>query len=235
MIEQICSSFISLPLYRASGSPQAGSVTRGAGRPENCGQHCLLWIGKKISLIYLGSHDRIKLVIEKIYLSIDIDVSAAFQTTHLFREHIMRIYLDNCCFNRILDDRSYSQIYYERNSVLLILELVEQSIIRLIGSEMLVKEMSDVTDPYKCSVLAMLYGLCSEEIKVTPAILDRAEEIRHSCNIKYKDSIHLACAEAAKVDALLTTDRRLISNCNHIKTYTRVLNPNQWLVEVLYS
>ena len=115
----------------------------------------------------------------------------------------MKIYLDNCCYNRILDDRSYPQIYYERNSVMLILE-------------------------------QMIYKLCSKEVKIDSFILDRAEEIRHSSNIKYKDSIHLACAEAAKVNALLTTDRKFMNNSNRIKTYTKVTSPNQWLLEVLY-
>lgn len=146
----------------------------------------------------------------------------------------MKIYLDNCCYNRILDDRSYSQIYYERNSIMLILELAEQSIVHLVGSEMLVKEMADTQDLYKRSILQIIYSLCSEEIKITPDILDRAEEIRHTSNIKYKDSIHLACAEFANVDTLLTTDRKFSNNCSHIKTYTRVLGPNQWLSEVLY-
>lgn len=146
----------------------------------------------------------------------------------------MKIYLDNCCYNRILDDRSNSQIYYERNSVMLILELIEKEAVELVGSEMLVKEMNDLSDSYKKSVLQMIYGLCSEEIRVTSAILDRAEEIRHCSNIKYKDSIHLACAEAAKADALLTTDKKFINNGNRIKINTRIMNPNQWLLEVLY-
>lgn len=147
----------------------------------------------------------------------------------------MKIYLDNCCYNRLLDDRSYSQIYYERNSIMLILELAEQSSIRLVGSEMLVKEMNETQNIYKRSVLQMVYGLCSEEIKINSQILDRAEVIRHMSNIKYKDSIHLACAEAIKADALLTTDRKFMNNCNRIPIYTKVLNPNQWLLEVLYE
>lgn len=146
----------------------------------------------------------------------------------------MKIYLDNCCYNRILDDRSNSKIYYERNSIMIILELAEKSAIRIIGSEMLIKEMNDTTDTYKKSVLQMLYSLCSEEVKVTKPILDRAECIRHSSNIKYKDSIHLACAEAANTDVLLTTDIKFLNNSNRIKTYTKVMNPNQWLLEVLY-
>lgn len=146
----------------------------------------------------------------------------------------MKIYLDNCCYNRILDDRSNTQIYYERNSVMLILELVEKAAVELVGSEMLVKEMNDLDDIYKRSVIQMMYGLCSEEVKVTGAILDRAEEIRHCSNIKYKDSIHLACAEAARVDALVTTDKKFINSGNKIKIDTRIMNPNQWLSEVLY-
>lgn len=55
----------------------------------------------------------------------------------------MKVYLDNCCYNRLLDDRSYSQIYYERNSIMLILELAEQSAVQIIGSQMLVREMAD--------------------------------------------------------------------------------------------
>lgn len=146
----------------------------------------------------------------------------------------MKIYLDNCCYNRILDDRSNSQIYYERNSVMLILELIEKKAVELVGSEMLVREMNDISDSYKKSVLQMMYELCSEEVRVDSAILDRAELIRHCSNIKYKDSIHLACAEAAKVDALLTTDKKFINNGNRIKINTRIMNPNQWLLEVLY-
>ena len=146
----------------------------------------------------------------------------------------MKIYLDNCCYNRILDDRSNSQIYYERNSVMLILELAEKAAVELVGSEMLVKEMNDIADSYKKSVLQMMYGLCSEEIRVDGSILDRAEEIRHCSNIKYKDSIHLACAETAIVDALLTIDKKFIHNGERIKIDTRIMNPNQWLLEVLY-
>ena len=146
----------------------------------------------------------------------------------------MRIYLDNCCYNRILDDRSNSKIYYERNSIMIILELAEKSAIKIIGSEMLIKEIDDTKDVYKKSVLEMLYSLCSEEIIVDKTILNRAEIIRHSSNIKYKDSIHLACAEAANADVLLTTDIKFMNNSNRIKTYTKVMNPNQYLLEVLY-
>ena len=99
---------------------------------------------------------------------------------------------------------------------------------------MLVKEINDTSNLYKKSVLKLLYSLCKEEIKVNSDILDRAEEIRRDSNIKYKDSIHLACAEEANVDALLTTDRKFLNNCRRIETFVKVMDPSQWLLEVLY-
>lgn len=143
----------------------------------------------------------------------------------------MRIYLDNCCYNRLFDDRSYSNIYYERNSVMLILEMAEHNILKLIGSEMLVREICDTRSDYKRYGLSLAYSLCSEEILVTRKILYRAQEIRNVSNIHYKDSIHLACAEDAHVDVLLTTDRKFMNNCNRIDTYIKVMNPNQWIKE----
>nr|MCR4745768.1 PIN domain-containing protein [Lachnospiraceae bacterium] len=90
----------------------------------------------------------------------------------------MKIYLDNCCFNRVLDDRSYPVIYLERNSVMLILELAENKRLEIIGSDMLKKEISDTPDYFRRERLSLMYSLCSSEIKVTEAIVDRALEIR---------------------------------------------------------
>ncbi|ADL36065.1 hypothetical protein bpr_II126 (plasmid) [Butyrivibrio proteoclasticus B316] len=145
----------------------------------------------------------------------------------------MKIYLDNCCFNRILDDRSYPIIYLERNSVMLILELAEAKRIEIIGSEMLRKEISDTPSYMKREKLALMYSLCSSEIKVTENIVDRAIEIRDNSNIRTKDSIHLACAEAAKADVFLTTDKKFMNNANRIPAKIKVKNPTEWLMEVI--
>ncbi len=57
--------------------------------------------------------------------------------------------MDNCCFNRVVDDRSYPIIYLERNSVMLILELAEDKRIEIVGSQMLKKEIADTPDYVK--------------------------------------------------------------------------------------
>ena len=145
----------------------------------------------------------------------------------------MKVYLDNCCFNRVLDDRSYPIIYLERNSVMLILELAEDKRIEIVGSQMLRKELADTPDYVKRERLSLMYSLCSSEISVTEDIVDRALEIRENSNIRTKDSIHLACAEAACVDVLLTTDKKFMNNANRIPAKVKVMNPTEWLLEVI--
>lgn len=72
------------------------------------------------------------------------------------RKRFSRKNLDNCCYNRLLDDRSCSRIYYERNSVMLILKLAENRKFDLVGSEVLVWEIEDTQDAYRMFVLQMM-------------------------------------------------------------------------------
>ena len=73
---------------------------------------------------------------------------------------------------------------------------------------MLVKEISDTPDAFKRERLELIYSLCSSEVEVTESIIERAYCIREQSNIRTKDSIHLACAECAHVDVLLTVDKK---------------------------
>lgn len=141
--------------------------------------------------------------------------------------------MDNCCFNRMFDDRSYPNVYLEHNSVMLILKLIECGELDLLGSDILRKEISDTPDLAKRKKLQLIYSLNSFEIIVTKDILRRAREIREQSNIRLKDSIHLACAESVNADVLLTTDKKFANNANRIPAKIRVMNPITWLMEVV--
>ena len=145
----------------------------------------------------------------------------------------MKIYMDNCCFNRVFDDRSNPVIYLDRNSVMIILELVEKGVFELCGSQMLLKEILDTPDAMKKARLKLMYTLCSSEIAVTEDIVDRAVLIREQSNIRTKDSIHLACAEYANVDVFLTVDKKFMNNANRIPAKVKVMSPTEWLLEVI--
>ncbi len=108
--------------------------------------------------------------------------------------------------------------------------------IQIIGSQMVAKEIADISDVFRFATLQIVYQeLCSEEVQINNDILDQAEQIRHISNIRYKDCIHLACAEYVNANVLLTTDRKFKNNCKRIDTITKVMNPNEWLWEVLYQ
>lgn len=147
----------------------------------------------------------------------------------------MKIYMDNCCFNRLLDNRKVFQIYYECNSVEIILELVEEKHIKLYGSDILKYEISETPSDYKRERLELMYSLCSSEIKITREIIKRAAEIQEKSNIKHKDSLHLACAESVDVDVFLTVDKKFANNAKRLPSSVRIANPTEFLMEVFYG
>lgn len=147
----------------------------------------------------------------------------------------MKIYMDNCCFNRILDDRTNPRIYFDRNSVMIILELVESGAFELYGSQVLAKEIEDTPNAIKREKLKLMYSLCEEEIQVNESIAERAVEIRNNSNIRTKDSIHLACGEYANVDVFLTVDIKFKNNAKRLPAKIKVMEPTEWLMEVLYN
>ena len=54
--------------------------------------------------------------------------------------------MDNCCFNRIFDDRKNVKNYLERETILIIFELIRNGGFELVGSETLRIEISAIRD-----------------------------------------------------------------------------------------
>ena len=53
----------------------------------------------------------------------------------------MRVYLDNCCYNRPYDDQSYMRIHLETQAKLYIQEMIKEKKIELVNSYMLEYEI----------------------------------------------------------------------------------------------
>ena len=145
----------------------------------------------------------------------------------------MRIYLDNCCYNRPFDDLTQERIHLESEAVLTILNLVQSGKLELIGSDVLRLEMSRMKDPIKRQRVIALYSIVENEIKYTDKIKERAEEIQKESNIKLFDSLHIASAEMGAADALLTTDDKLEKASANPTLKLRVVNPLIFAWEVL--
>lgn len=144
----------------------------------------------------------------------------------------MKIYLDNCCYNRPFDDRSNIKNYLEREAVLLVMQMAFDGNYQITGSEVLEKEMSLISNIEKRrNVEALYYSLIGESIKMDDAIASRAKEIMQHSSIKAFDSLHLASAEA-NADILLTTDIKFMKAATRLETKVKVMNPISFVLEV---
>ena len=142
--------------------------------------------------------------------------------------------MDNCCFNRPYDDWRNDKVRMEAEAILAILFLCENGRCELCGSSALLDEIGNATDFVKKQKVLLLYQRAVFHIELTADIVSRAEEIAGMGVAPY-DSLHLASAEAGRVDAFLTTDRKLIRAASRTNVTIKVMNPLIWLAEALYE
>ena len=143
----------------------------------------------------------------------------------------MKIYLDNCCFNRPFDDQSQIRIMLETEAKLRIQEEIRAGRFSLVWSYMLDYENSK--NPYGDRKLRIKgwkkYALTDIQES------DKVMEIADSLNLKgFKklDSLHIACAVISKCDYLLSTDDKIL-NLSKILEEIKLTDPIGFIKEVL--
>jgi len=145
----------------------------------------------------------------------------------------MYIYLDTCCYSRPFDDQSQERIHIESEAVLIIIERARQKADSIIGSDVLDLEISQMLDMEKQQKVRDLYSITGTAVKYTKQIYERAQEIERQSKLRALDSLHIACAEKANADILLTTDDRLEKVGSQLGLSVRILNPLKYLTEVV--
>ena len=145
---------------------------------------------------------------------------------------LLRIYLDNCCYNRLFDDRSNIKNYLEREAVLIIMQKAFDGEFELVGSDILQIEIGNISNLEKRKNVEGVYNaLVADNIEVNDSIEKRAVEIRELSNIKAFDSLHLASAEEG-ADVLITPDIKFLRNSERLQTKIEVKNPIVFVTEV---
>jgi predicted nucleic acid-binding protein len=121
----------------------------------------------------------------------------------------MKIYMDVCCLNRPFDDATQDRVRIESEAVLTILR--------------------------RCQSWKWILLLCT--ISQSYIVVDEFVEERalRLSELKFKsfDALHIACAERAGADVLLTTDDSLLQKALQQADALRVRleNPVTWLME----
>ncbi len=145
----------------------------------------------------------------------------------------MTIYLDVCCLNRPFDDQSQNRVRLEAEAVLSILEMAGSGKLDLAGSDIIDEELSQMPDGERCGKVELLIGVAIKHVPLNAAIERRATELQ-KWNITPLDALHLASAEAARVDYFLTTDDYLLRRAKRHEEELKVKieNPAKWVIEM---
>jgi predicted nucleic acid-binding protein len=136
----------------------------------------------------------------------------------------LRIYLDNCCFNRPYDDQSSLPVYLETQAKLHIQQKVRNQEIELIWPFILTAENeanpdNEIRDKIAdCMDLAVFYVQHDLEIEAY------ATNLMERHGIDAKDALHVACAVRSGCDFLLTTDKKLIRRTGRVEQM-QIINP----------
>lgn len=120
----------------------------------------------------------------------------------------MRLYLDNCCLQRPLDDQTQPRIMVETDAVFAVLTTVQAGEHVLLGSEALEYEVSRIPDEARRSEVLSVLALASERLRLTADVEALALNFEQS-GLGAMDAIHLALASTAEADFFCTCDDRL--------------------------
>lgn len=141
----------------------------------------------------------------------------------------VRIYLDNCCFNRPYDNQRYEIIRLETEAKIFVQNLIKDKKIELVWSFILNFENS--ANPYKERRESIIEwrSISVKNIKATEKIRNYANELQITYGIKGKDSLHVACAIEGKSEYFLTTDKTLMKKAKKLKEI-KTMNPLEFII-----
>jgi predicted nucleic acid-binding protein len=146
---------------------------------------------------------------------------------------MLKIYMDNCCYNRPFDDLNQEKIYMEANAIQIILKRHTQKIIEIFKSVAIDFEIAQINYDSKRRQVEDLYDAMDlQEIPYSKEIEKRALQLK-KYNIKDMDALHIAFAENANIDYFITTDRLLINAAKRAKLEMKVINPIEFVMEVI--
>ena len=142
----------------------------------------------------------------------------------------MKIYLDNCCFNRPFDDQSQIRIRLESEAKLRIQDDLVEEKFELVWSYILDAENRANPFEERMNAISDWKKQATEVIKENKKILDKAKKLKE-IGLSSKDALHISCAISAKCKYFLTTDDKILNKNNLIKEII-IIDPIGFIKEV---
>jgi len=133
----------------------------------------------------------------------------------------MKVYLDNCSFNRPYDDLSLFKNFLEAEAKMHIQKGILREQFELVWSYIMDYEVSFNPFPERKRQISKWRSIAKICIGESESVLIWASKFMEQ-NVKPHDALHLACAIEAECDYFITTDGKIL------KTFTdqiTVINP----------
>ncbi len=143
----------------------------------------------------------------------------------------MRVYLDNCSFNRPFDDQSKVKIKLESEAKLYIQRLILDGKLDLVWSYILDFENSKNPFVERKILIAKWRDVAIVDVEENNFVLEMAQKL-FKIGLKKMDALHLACAIYAQCRFFITTDNGILRKKSKIKEIN-VIDPIGFVMEVL--
>jgi predicted nucleic acid-binding protein len=145
------------------------------------------------------------------------------------RQNEMRVYLDNCCFNRPFDDQSLLSIRLETEAKLGIQEKIKSRHLSLGWSYIL--DFENNANPFleKRVEIQRWKEVANSFVNETEEILVKMNELT-AIGLKPLDALHIACAVSLQCQYFLTVDKGILkkaTGCSEII----ITNPVNFIIE----
>src|SRR5439155_18949538 len=142
----------------------------------------------------------------------------------------VRVYLDNCSFNRPFDDQRQMRVRLEAEAKLCIQEHIRSGTLELVWSYML--DFENAAHPFeeRRTTISGWRQYATMNIEETATILQRANLLA-GIGLKAKDALHIACAIAGECTYFVTTDDDILKRRQGIQDIT-VIDPTALVREM---
>ena len=122
----------------------------------------------------------------------------------------LKVYLDNCCFNRPYDNQNNLLVFLETEAKLFIQDLIHSEKLILVWSFVL--EYENEANPFeeRKGSIAVWKKLSAIDCDLCDEIIDIAISLTR-IGLRQKDASHIACAIYAGADFFITTDKKILN------------------------
>jgi len=142
----------------------------------------------------------------------------------------VRIYLDNCCFNRPFDDPRQTRVRLEAEAKLCLQEHIRGGALEFVWSYML--DFENAANPFeeRRTTISGWRQYATVDVAETAMILQNAN-ILAGMGLKAKDALHIACAIAGECTYFVTTDDDILKCRRDVHDLT-VIDPTALVREM---